>query len=378
MSTVFEARSAHSRFSMTGLALLLMAGSGIGILWARQSRRVGNEAKSRSQEAAAGARVRVATAEQKGGAGWLTVQGEAQPYVSATLYPKVSGFLRQIGVDKGSPVRKGQVLAVLEASETDRDAAALRADYENKRRTAERHRALARDGILSAQALEDSEAAARVAKERLASQSVVQGYQRVVAPFSGVITQRFADPGALLQNGGATSAAQPLVNLAQVDRLRVVLHLDQQAAARVQVGTPVDVFPAGRPDLMRKIRISRRSGAVDPRTRTLSVEADLDNGDSAFLPGGAITARLQVPQVLAGPRVPSEAVFLRESKPCLAIVSPDQRLVIRQVLLGDDTGSWVQVLSGLNPGERVILSPAITLKDGDRVVPVETPGAGRS
>jgi len=377
MNTNHETHSIRSKFRLSGLALLLLAGSGIGILWANKSRSVGDEAKSLNKEAEAGVRVRVATADQNGSSGLLTVQGEAQPYVSATLYPKVSGFLRHISVDKGSPVRQGQVLAVLEASETDRDAAALKADYENKRRTAERNRALAHDGILSAQALEDSEAAARVAMERLASQAVVQGYQRVVAPFSGVITQRFADPGALLQNGGSTTTAQPVVSLAQVDRLRVVLYLDQQVAARVQVGAPLAVSPSGRPDTVRQIKVSRIAGAVDPRTRTLSVEADLDNKDAAFLPGGAIMAKLQLPQTQAGPRIPSEAVFIRESKPCLAIVSQDQRLTIRQVVLGDDTGSLVQVLSGLQPGERVVLSPAITLKDGNRVVPVETTKVSR-
>lgn len=377
MKTNQDIRGARSRFRLAGLALLLTAGSGLGVLWASKSRSVGDEAKSLSKEAEAGARVRVAQAEANGGDRALTVQGEAQPYVSATLYPKVSGFLRHIRVDKGSPVRQGQVLAVLEASETDRDAAALKADYENKRRTAERNRALTRDGILSAQALEDSEAAARVAMERLASQAVVQGYQRVVAPFSGVITQRFADPGALLQNGGSTATAQPVVSLAQVDRLRVVLYLDQQAAARVEVGAPLAVYPSGRPDVVRQIKISRRSGAVDPRTRTLAVEADLDNKDAAFLPGGSIMAKLQLSQAQAGLRIPSEAVFLREGKPCLAIVSPDQRLTLRQVVLGDDTGSLVQVFSGLQPGERVVLSPAITLKEGDRVVPVESVKASR-
>ncbi|WP_005035763.1 efflux RND transporter periplasmic adaptor subunit [Holophaga foetida] len=365
----------YSRFRITGVALLLVAACGIGVLWAAKRHTLNQEAQGLRAGEAAGPRVRVTSATQEGGDGLLNLQGEAQPYASTTLYAKVSGFLRQIHVDKGSPVRQGQVLALLESAETDRDASALKADYENKRRSAERMKELARQGIISSQALEDAESTAQVAREKLASQAAVQGYQRIIAPFSGVVTQRFADPGAMLQNGGSTSTAQPVLSVAQVDRLRVVLFLDQQVAARVKVGTPVEVRSSDRPDQIRQISISRLAGALDTKTKTLLAEADLDNRDGAFLAGGAVLVSLKLPAHVGAPQIPSEAVTIRENKPQVVVVGPDQRVSFHPVILSDDTGTRVQVLQGLKPGEKVILSPAVTLKDGDRVQPVEAPAA---
>ena len=372
MSTPSNPDRAYSRFRITGVALVVIAACGIGTLWGVQRLRLSKEGRALKSAQAEGPRVRVAVAGQDGAGGTLTFQGEALPNVSTTLYAKVSGFLRRISVDKGSPVRQGQVLAVLESTETDRDTSALKADFENKRRSADRTQALAKQGIVSAQAVEDAEAAANVAKEKLASQAAVQGYQRIVAPFSGVVTQRFADPGAMVQNGGTTSTAQPILSLAQVDRLRVALYLDQQVASRVKVGTELEVSPADRPDAVKKIVISRLAGALDSKTRTLLAEADLDNHDGLVLAGGSVQVTLKLPSRPGSLQVPSEAVVLREGRTFVAVAGSDHRFALRPVVLGDDTGQRVQVLQGLQAGERVILSPPVTLKNGDKVQAVET------
>lgn len=371
MNTQPAPERAHSRFHVGGVIVILAAACAIGGLWLSKRQAHASEARRRIAAESAGPKVRVATAGQEADGSQLSLQAEAQPYAATTLYAKVSGFLRRIQVDKGSPVHQGQFLALLESAETDRDTLALKADYENKRRSAERMKALARQGIISAQDLEDSVSAANIAREKLASQSVLQGYQRIVAPFSGVVTQRYVDPGALVQNAGSTSTAQPILSIAQVDRLRVVFYLDQQVASRVKVGTPLSVRSLERPDQVRQIRISRLAGAVDSRTRTLLAEADLDNRDGAFLPGGAVVAELQVPRRNGALLIPSEAVTLRENRTMVSVVGPDHRAAFRPVVVGDDTGIRVQIIHGLQPGEKVILSPAVTLRDGDKVQPVE-------
>ena len=220
------------------------------------------------------------------------------------------------------------------------------------------------------QAALDAGPRVRVGKEKEASQALLQGYCRVVAPFSGMVTQRFVDPGALVQNGGNSSTAQPLLALAQVDRLRVVLYLDQDQAARIKVGQGLEVFPAGRPDLSRKLVVARISGALDPRTRTLQVEADLDNRDRAFPPGGAVVARLSLPQ-RPGLEIPSEAVVFKGDQARAAVVGADQKVHFQTLLLGEDSGTQVRVLKGLKAGDRVILTPPVSLRDGDRVQGVE-------
>jgi len=364
-----------SRFRLGGFLLLIVVSAGVGVLWAHKDSSLKRESRSIKAETEAGPSVRVVTVQADGLDRFLKLQGEAQPFQSTTIYPKVSGFLRQILVDKGSLVRQGQLLAVVESTETDRDTAALKADYENKRQTAERDRTLAKVGAVSLQTMEDAEAAARIAREKLASQAALQGYQRITAPFPGVVTQRFADPGAMLQNGGATATGQPVLSLAQVDRLRVVIYLDQQAASRLKVGADLEVRPSDRPDQVRHLRISRAAGAVDPRTRTLLVEADLDNRDGSFLPGGAVTASLRLPGRDGVLKVPSETIMIRNNQAHVAVVTPDRIITYRPVMLGDDNGTTVEVMQGLKAGEKVVLSPSVTLVEGGgaRTVEVDPP-----
>jgi RND family efflux transporter MFP subunit len=353
-------------FKLGGIATVVVAILGLSaILWARQSG-LKQEARQRKSEADAGPRVRVVKVGAQAADRYLTLQGEALPYVSTTLYAKVSGFLRSIPVDKGSVVAKGQVVAVVESPETDRDTQALQADADNKRKNAGRTEALGKDGLLSAHDVEQAEADAGVAEAKLASQATLKGYQVVKAPFSGVITQRFADPGALVQNGGTTSSAQPLVTLAEVDRLRVTVYLDGSVAPLVKAGTMLEVRPVERLELIRQVKVSRVAGALDPRTRTLLVEADLDNRDGAFLAGGFVQVGLQV-KAPGHFTVPTEAVILREGKSQAVVVQADGRVRFQSLQLGGEEDQRIRVLGGLQPGDTVVLNPPLGLKDGDRV-----------
>ncbi len=355
-------------FKRGGIITLLVAAGGVGALLVARQAGERREARRLQAIAEAGPAVRTARVVRQGGDRGVDVQGEALPYASTTLYAKVSGFLRSIPVDKGSQVARGATIAVLEAPETDRDTLALQADAQNKRKNAERARALGRDGLLSPQAVEQAEADARVAEAKLASQATLRGYEVVRAPFAGVVTQRFADPGALIQNGGTSSSAQPLATLAQVDRLRVSFYLDAASAPGVKIGTPLEVRATDRPDLLRALRVSRLSGALDPRTRTLLAEADLDNRDGAFLPGSFVQVRLKIP-VPARLVVPEEALVLRQGRTVAAVLQADGRVRFQPVLAGDPENQAVRVLQGLQEGETVVLNPPPGLKDGDRVQP---------
>jgi membrane fusion protein, multidrug efflux system len=356
-----------SRVHLMG-TLALLAGLGtIALLWSNQRARLRSEGTLRRSEREAGLRVRTALASAEGGARALQFQGEALPYVSTTLFAKVAGFLREVRVDKGSPVAAGQVLAVLESPEVDRDTQALREDAENKARNAERARQLGRQGILSPRDIEDAETAFRIAREKLASQATLQGYQTVRAPFRGVVVQRFVDPGAMVQNGGSTSTAQPLLTVAQVSRLRVTFYLDQGAAPLVAVGQSLEVRSAERPDVVRTLRVSRLAGALDPRTRTRLAEADLDNGDGTFLGGGSVQITLKLQEAPGQVGIPPEAVLLRAGRPFAAVVGPDQRVTLRALVLGEEALGRVRVVRGLASGERVVLNPGAGLQEGDRV-----------
>jgi RND family efflux transporter MFP subunit len=366
-----EPRS-YSRFKVGGTLVLLVCLAVMGAMIGSKARAVRAEARIRLAEQEAGPRVRVAVAKVVSGPRVFTVEAEALPYLSTTLYAKLSGYLKEIRVDKGTRVRSGEVMAVLESPETHRDTLALKAAAENKRRDADRMARLGKERIVSPQDVDDAEAVARVAEEQYASQAIQEDYQIMRAPFAGVVTQRLADPGALLQNAALTTTAQPLITVSQVDRLRITFYLDSEAAALVRQGQAVDVCPVGRPDLVRQAVVSRQAGALDVRTRTLLVEADLDNRDGAFLTGGYVQVRLKVP--VQGERllVPVEAVFERQGRTCAAVVGPDSRLRIQTLATGEVDQGQLRILAGLRDGDRVVLSPGASAKDGDKVRVVES------
>lgn len=351
---------------ITGLVLATTAGMKLA-----QSHALKVEAARRKAELEAGPRVRALVAGSDSKNAGLPFQGEALPFVSATVYAKVSGFLKEVRVDKGTTVAKDQVLALVESAEVDRDTLALKADADNKQRDAERARQLGKQGILSAKDVDAAEAAAKIASEKLASQATLQGYKRVLAPFSGVVTERYADPGAMLQNGGNSSSAQPIVTVAQVDRLRITFYVDQRTASLVKPGLELDVRPADRTDLVRRTKVSRVAGALDARTRTMLAEAELDNRDGAFLAGSFVQVAVQLPDAGKHLDVPAEALLVRGSQAFAAIIGPDSRVHLQQLQTSEDQGSRVRVLAGLKAGDRIVINPSPSLKDGDRVQVVE-------
>ena len=362
-----EQPPSSGKFVAGGILLLILAALGVGALVGIKKWNQRHDSESRRAELDKGPIVRAARIEQGGGERTFTLQGEALPYLSTTLYAKLSGFLRQINVDKGSPVSRGQVIAVIESPETDQDFKALKVDADNKHRNAQRAESLGKQQLLSERDVEQAMADARMADAKLQSSGALKAYQVVKAPFNGVITQRFADPGALVQNASnSASAALPLVTVAQVDRLRVTIYLDQTVASQIEVGAQVTVRAAERPDLVRKARISRVNGGLDPRTRTLLAEVDLDNHDRAFLAGGSVQVELKV-KAASRLEIPAEALLLQNGRPFAAVLGVDQKVHFVPLTLGDEERQRVRVLAGVKEGDRVILNPGLELQEGTRV-----------
>jgi multidrug efflux pump subunit AcrA (membrane-fusion protein) len=179
-------------YGLLGACALVAGGLAAGKYAARS-----HEAEARAKALAEGPLVKVQSLALSSGNRKITMQAEALPYASTTLYAKVSGFLRTMAVDKGDRVRAGQVMGVLQSPEVEQDLAALQADAETKRANARRAEALGKDQILSQRDVEQAQSDAKVAEAKLASQATLKGYQVLRAPFDGVVTARYADPGAL-------------------------------------------------------------------------------------------------------------------------------------------------------------------------------------
>jgi membrane fusion protein, multidrug efflux system len=284
------------------------------------------ESRSRAAELRAGPRVRIITVEHSPTNRQLNVTGETRPYATATPYSKVSGYLGKVRADKGDHVEKGDVLAVIESPETNQDYEGAVADAKNKRSIANRIQPLLEQKLVSQQEADQAFSDAQIAEARLASIGAVKGYEEIRAPFSGTITARYADQGALVQNAAnSQTSALPVFTISQVDRLRVYVYLDQKDAAFVQKGTPVQLSLSERPDVKIDATIDRLSGELDPKTRMLLAEVDIDNKAGVFVTGSFVQVALKVKST-SYLQVPVEAVVLKQGKLYVPVVTPNNTI----------------------------------------------------
>jgi RND family efflux transporter MFP subunit len=356
---------------LAGLGALVLVAFGVITLDARRKSQAQADAQVREETVRRGPRVRLADVKRSSGVRHLVLQGEARPYAEVTLYAKVAGYLRDLRVDKGDRVKANQVLATVIAPELDAQYLAAEADARNKRVNAKRLTALAPSGVVSAQELEQGQAAADVAEATQAALSNQRDYRVIRAPFSGVVTARFADPGTLIQSAAnAQSGAVPIVSVAKGDTLRVYVYLDQASASFVRAGDVATIRVPERPGWSRQAKVTRSSGALSPKTRTMQTEVDIENTDGAILPGSYVDVELDV-KVPALLEIPAEALVMRGEKTAVAVVDGGSRVHYRPVVVADDDGQLVRLVSGVNQGERVALNLGSDTSDGSPVQVVE-------
>jgi RND family efflux transporter MFP subunit len=329
------------------------------------------------------------------------------------LHAKVSGYLKAIYVDVGDHVQKGQLIAELEAPEmtqeltqaeatlkrsqvdVDRTRSELRrseAQHSIRQMSFERLSAVikARPNLVAQQEIDDASSRFREAEAQLSvSQAAISAseeqvriaaagkerfdtmltYLRITAPFAGTITKRLADPGAMIQAGTASHVqAMPVVQLSQVDHLRLVLPVPESIVPGIRTNTPVEV----RVDSLKRVfqgRISRFSGKLDSSTRTMETEVDLANPDAVIKPGMFGYATLVLEHRLDALTVPVQALSGRSSSATVLVVGTGKRLEERRVSLGLETPTRIEVLSGLREDEMVVVGARANLRPGLLVEP---------
>lgn len=299
----------------------------------------------------------------------LTLPANVSPWLQATLYAKVPGYLKWMGADKGDTVRKGHLLAVIDAPEVEQQYRQADADYQIKKVTFERLRNVWKDNpdVIAKQDVDLAEAAAKGAKHLRDSRRTLLEYTKVIAPFDGIITARFADPGALIQSaaGSATQAA-PLFTLMDLNTVRVYVSVPQEAALHAKDGVPALLSARELPGLELRGSITRTTKALDPATRTLLVEVDLPNPNYHLRPGMFVTVKLilkEHPQVLALP--PAALVSGKNGKSVFIVEGGKAREVT--VKTGLDDGVWVEIIEGLEESMEVVVVGKSGLTDGQAV-----------
>ncbi len=313
----------------------------------------------------------------------MTIPAEFRPYAEVELHAKVSGFLQRIDVDIGDQVKAGQALATLEVPELQdelNNAMALKqraeADYKNAHLAYTRlltvdqgHPNLVAQQELDAAEAKDAIAAAAIAaaKAEMGKYQTLVAYTKITAPFAGVVTHRYADPGALIQSGTASqSQSLPLVRLSDIYRLRLDFPVSVDFVQSIQVGAAVDVRVESLGDRTFRGRVSRFTHQVDDQTRTMLAELEVNNPDLAIVPGMYAKVALKVAQRPLALAIPIEAVVAGK-KTVVNVVTAGNEIEERIVTLGLETATQYEVVSGLKEGDLVMLGNPGQLKPGQKV-----------
>ena len=309
----------------------------------------------------------------------VVLPGTLQGYVQAPISARASGYLKKWYKDIGSRVKQGDLLAEIETPEIDQQlsqAIAARQQAASSlslaESTRERWEALRKREAVSQQELDEKRSADAQAKANLAAADAnverlkqMKAFNRVTAPFAGVITKRNVDVGDLIDAGGG--AGRALFVLAQTDPLRVYVNVPQSYAHLVKAGQEVKVTQQELRGQNFKGEIMRTAGAIDMQTRTMQIEVTLGNKDGLLLPG----AYVQVSLPLAGTgalTVPTNVLLFRGEGPRIAVVGPDGKVQLRAVKIGRNYGAQLEILDGIAQSDNIVLNPPDSLKDGDAVV----------
>ncbi len=310
----------------------------------------------------------------------FSLPGSAEALNTATLYARVNGYLKSRLVDIGDRVETGQLLAVIDAPELDAQLNQTRAQLEQFRAaqgiaqvTFDREKRLLAQKVVSKQEYDQSEAAlnqavanVKSAEANVQNLSAQQGFEKITAPFTGVITTRTLDDGALIASGGGTTAPS-IYTLVQSDVLRVFINVPQSYVANLSVGQEVAVSATDYPQKVFKGRLTRMAESLDPTTRTERVEIQLPSEGGKLLPGMYLTIRLQVQQNEPALVVPANAVDIRREGPRVAVMTADKSLKYQKVKLGRDFGKTIEVVEGLTGNESLVVNPSTDLVEGMKV-----------
>lgn len=301
----------------------------------------------------------------------LTLPANISPWYQATLYAKVSGYLKWIGFDKGDVVKKGQLLAIIDAPEIQDQYEQAQADAAIKKLTYERLLSVWKENpdVIAKQDVDVAEAAAEGAKQLAERRRTFLGYTKVTAPFSGVITARFADPGALIQAAtGSATQATPLFTLMDMDPVRIYVSIPQESAMLAKPGVPTTLSIKELPGQEFKGTITRTTEALDPATRTLLVEIDLPNKEHRLQPGTFINATLYLERHQNALTLPPAAIEPGKNATPKTVFVVEQGKARRVAIkTGIDDGVSVEVVEGLTGNEDVVVVGKSNLQDGQTV-----------
>lgn len=299
----------------------------------------------------------------------FTALGTLEAADQVTVASEMAGVVRALPFKEGQPLGRGGLIAVLDDREISADAKRTAAIVERERLNFDRMKKLAERGNVSARELDGARADLAVAEANAQASRARLDKTRIRAPFAGVVGRRRISPGAYV------TAGQAITDLARLDELRLSFEAPERFAGRLRVGTPVEVRTAAFPERPVTGTVQVIDPVVDPQSRTISLLARVPNPGRSFMPGmsaNVIATLSERPNALV---VPDAAVFAEGNQSYVFLIKPDSSVAKAAITLGTRDSSKVEVLSGLNAGDRVVRAGHQKLFEGARVMPVES-GAG--
>jgi membrane fusion protein (multidrug efflux system) len=365
-------RGRFGTFVLYILGIVVIGGAALGAwrMWADKDASLSASRQALAEGVARGPVVQVVQVTQGPKERLIQLLGDTRPYQTATLYGKVSGYVTTMAVDRGDRVKEGDLLATVASVETDQQYESSVRDLENKRRNWVRAQDLVAHGWTSHQAADQAEADYTMATANVAQNATLKSYEQIRAPFDGVVTARYVDVGALVQNSTTNKTSnQPVLTVADETRLRVDVYVEQRDVPFVHVGDVADVADGANSDRKVQATISRTSHELDPRTRTLFVELDVDNSDHFLVPGSFAYVTLHIP-VQSYPEVPVAGLIVRGTRTMIADLGSDQTVHLLPVTVANTDGIVASLAQGATVGQKVAINLPDEVGDGGRVQPV--------
>ena len=336
---------------LIGAALLVLITAGAVTFLNKKSE---TDALAKETEAVSVPTVAVVQPQSEPGNDELVLPGNLQAFEESPIFARTNGYLLRWYKDMGSKIQKGELLAAIDTPEVDQELSQARASREQ----------IKADQQASGYQQALANLAAGDANVRRLEE--LESFKNVYAPFSGVLTRRNVDPGALINSGGQ-SAGKELFDIARVDPLRVYVSVPQAYAPNMKVGMKATVTLQEFPGQKFLGTIARTADAIDPATRTLNTEVDVPNKDGKLLPGSFGQVHFATGTSIPRITIPVNAMLFRAEGPRVAVVDKDGKVHLRPISIGRDFGATLEILGGLEVSDQIIINPSDSLEDGQKV-----------
>lgn len=386
LNDVSAGKLSHKSWLVFAIAAIAVAALLVSGIWSRV--KAGKALRAETAQAALPA-VSVVSPKQTAPADEIILPGNVQPFITSPIYSRTNGYLKKWYFDIGSHVKKGQLLAVIETPEVDQQLQQARsnlltaqANLELASTTKARYQGLLKSNAVAQQDVDNAvgtynanKAIVEAGKAAVEQYSALVSFEKIYAPFDGIITARNTDIGDLINSGSGAGVKTDLFHIAQPGKLRVYVNVPEEYSQGIKANMTADLSLAEFPGRKFQGKVVRTAEAINVTTRTLLVEIDVDNPTGTLLTGSYAEVHLAVPMQASTFLLPVNTLIFRSEGLRVATVK-DAKVVLSAVTPGHDFGSQIEIVSGLKPDDQVIVNPpdSIVAGQGVQIVQATLPG----